>query len=145
MTPSITAEQVPALPFIHFDAEGHASLRGMRCGACNAVLLGAPRACASCGARGQLQPVQLSQRGRLHTFTVIHRSFPGVKTPFVAGVVELEGGGALKGTLLDVPADPAALRFDMPIDVVFRDTGQRDGQGRAFISYYFVPAQGAAQ
>jgi len=71
---------------------------------------------------------------------VIPRTFPGVKTPFVAATVELDGGGVLKGTLLEVEPDPAKLAFDMPVRLVFRDSGQKDKDGRPYLNYYFVPA-----
>lgn len=84
--------------------------------------------------------IRLAQRGRLHSFTIVHRSFPGVPTPFVAAIVALDGGGSLKGTLVDVEPSWDAVTFDMPVDVVFRDTGQRAADGRPFISYYFSPS-----
>ena len=70
---------------------------------------------------------------------------PGVKTPFVAAIVDLEGGGSLKGTMVDVEPDPAKLSRDMPIKVVFRDTDQKDPEGRPFLGYFFTPATGAAR
>ena len=40
----------------------------------------------------------------------------------------------------DYTPDPAAIRFGMPVRVVWRDTGQRHADGGAFVSYFFVPA-----
>ncbi len=89
-----------------------------------------------------METIQLAERGKLYTYTIVHRSFPGVKTPFVAVVVDLDGGGTLPGTLVDVTADISAISYDMPVEVVYRDSGQRDATGRPFISYYFIPAKG---
>lgn len=83
--------------------------------------------------------MELSTRGKLYSYTIVHRSFPGVATPFVAAVVDLEGGGTLKGTLQDVAPDPTALPFDMAVEVVFRSSGQRDSTGRPFMTYHFIP------
>ena len=98
-----------------------------------------------CGARSNIAAMRLGTRGKLYSYTVVHRSFPGVKTPFIAAIVELEGGGAIKGTLLDVLLEPAAIAFDLPVDVVFRDTGQVAPDGAPFLSYYFTPAGADAE
>lgn len=132
----------PAVPYLDLDAPDGPCLRGTRCTACGAVQPGVRNACGSCGAREGLQPLRLAERGTVHTFTIVHRSFPGVKTPFVAVVVDLDGGGTIKGTLLDVQPDPAAIPFGMPVKVIYRDTGQRHADGGAFVSYFFVPARG---
>jgi len=68
---------------------------------------------------------------------VVHRSRPGVVTPFVSAIVELDGGGVLKGTL-EAPVDE--VRFDMPIKVLFRKADQVDAKGRSYITYYFARA-----
>ena len=85
-------------------------------------------------------PVTLGDHGKLYTYTIVHRSLPGVKTPFIAAIVNLAGGGALRGVLLDVMPDPAAISYDLPVRVVFRETGQSAADGSPFISYFFVPA-----
>ena len=128
----------PAVPCIVPADEGGWQLRGSRCTACGVVLLGERSVCPACCARGAMQPLRLGGRGRVHTFTTVHRSFPGVPVPFVMAVVDLEDGPALRGTLADVAPD--AVRFDMPVEVVFRDSGQRDGAGNPWIVFCFTPA-----
>ena len=63
----------------------------------------------------------VSGRGRLHTFTVSYRAsrnapFPA---PFVIAVVELDEGPRIMTNLVEVEPDPATLRCDMPVEVVF--------------------------
>src|SRR5438128_2656457 len=120
---------VPALPLVKFDEQGEPWLLGGRCSDCGAVFPGERMACDSCGRRDTVAPIHLSQKGSLYNYTVVYRSFPGVETPFVSAIVDLEGGGSLKGTLLDVEPVPEKLPRDMPVDVVFRDTGQKDKEG----------------
>jgi hypothetical protein len=69
----------------------------------------------------------------------VYRSYPGAVTPFVSAIVQLKGGAIVKGTLVDVDPDPALIPLNMEVDVVYRDTGQRNSQGQRFISYYFAP------
>jgi uncharacterized OB-fold protein len=130
------------MPFLEINDDGRASLIGSRCEPCGAVVLGKKDVCPRCAMRGQMVPMRLGEHGKVHTYTIVSRSFPGVKTPFIPVVVDLDGGGSLAGVLLDVAPDPSAIAFDMPVDVVFRDTGQRAADGRPFISHYFVSAAG---
>lgn len=129
----------PAVPFLRFDSDGGAFLQGSLCTECGAVAPGDRRVCGACGSRRAMSPMKLGERGKLYSYTIVHRSFPGVKTPFIAVIVDLEGGGALKGTLLDVAPNPEAIAYDMPMRVIYRESGQTDAEGRSFLSYYFVP------
>lgn len=94
------------------------------------------QACDDCGARyfypRPLCPACLSRnvrwldasgRARLHTFVINHRpprGFP-VAPPFVLGIVELEEGPRMMSHIVGVTPDPAALRCDMPLEVVFEE------------------------
>ena len=42
----------------------------------------------------------------------MHRNFPGVEVPFISAIVDLDGGGTLKGNLMDIVPSPEALKFD---------------------------------
>jgi uncharacterized protein len=134
---------VAALPPLIVDAHGNASLEGFRCQKCSVVVVDKRIACPSCGDRGGLERVRLGAEGTLHTWTTVHRTYGNVQTPFFSVVVDLDGGGSLKGTLLDYDVTaqpPPGLR----VRVVFRETGQHDSEGRAFLCYFFVAAQGNA-
>ena len=63
-----------------------------------------------------------------------------VKVPFVSAVVDLEGGGTVKGNLVDIEPDPARITFDMPVEVVYRDAGRTDAEGNRYVAHFFVPA-----
>jgi uncharacterized OB-fold protein len=94
------------------------------------------QACDDCGARyfyprplcpgclsRAVRWVEASGRARLHTFVINHRPprhYP-VAGPFVIGMVELEEGPRMMSHIVEVAADPQALRCDMPLEVVFED------------------------
>ena len=65
-------------------------------------------ACRACASRTPPQLFRSAETGTLHTWSVVERSYPGVKVPFVSAIVDLDGGLALKGTVSGV--DHAALR-----------------------------------
>ena len=50
---------------------------------------------------------RLANEGTVRTFTIVHRAAPGVPTPYVSVVVDLDGGGVVKANLLNVEPDPA--------------------------------------
>ena len=133
----------PIFPFIK-EGDGRPYLAGSKCGRCGHVYVGERAACAKCTARDAMAPVQIAGTGRLYDFTIVHRSFPGVETPFVDAIVDLDDGAHLKGTLLGVTPEPDAIAFDMPVRVEFREAVPV-GANRPYLTYVFVPAdQGAA-
>ncbi len=92
------------------------------CVPCGAFFYFPRGACPRC-LSGDLEWRRVSGRGTLHTFTVVHRgqkNFP-LGTPYVLAVVELAEGPRMMTNLIDVAADPAAIRIGMPVEVVFRD------------------------
>ena len=116
-------------------------LEGHKCGACGAIFLGERSACSKCGARDQMKATRLASKGKLYSFSIVHRSFPGIDVPYISAIVDLDGGGTVKGNLINIEPDPANLSFDMPVDVVFGDAlGRKDKDGNSYISYFFQPA-----
>lgn len=109
----------PLASIIKIGADGAPFLEGFQCGSCREVLLEYRRGCPKCGAVASLVPKRLADHGKLHSYSIVHRSFPGVSTPFISAVVELDGGGFLKGNLLGVAPKPEAIRFDMPVRIEF--------------------------
>lgn len=130
----------PAASFIRIDADGQASLIGSRCTACEAVFVGAREHCGRCGGRSTLREIRLGDNGTLHSFTIVHRSYPGIRVPFISAIVDLEGGGTLKGNLLELPAEPQRLPFGLPVRVVFRDAGDANPEAAGHVAHFFVPA-----
>jgi uncharacterized protein len=136
-----TADARPVVDWLVLGENGP-YLQGHRCGGCGAIYLGARANCGRCFARESLAPVRLENRGTLHAYSIVHRDFPGVAVPYVSAIVDLDGGGTVKGNLIEVEPDPAKLRLGMPVEVVYRDAfGRRDPSGNAYVSYFFRPAQ----
>jgi uncharacterized protein len=140
MSETAASGPLPVIDFLKIPAGGEPYLEGHKCTACGAIFLGEREACSKCAARGRLEPVRLSNRGTLYAYSIVHRSFPGVAVPYISAIVDLDGGGTVKGNLVDIEPDPSKLRFDMPVEVVYRDAlGRKDKEGNAYISYFFRP------
>lgn len=130
---------LPIVPFLKIPSEGSPYLEGQRCRACGAVFLGERATCSKCGGRGTLEPTPLSGRGTLYVYSIVHRSFPGVEVPYVSCVVDLEGGGTVKGNLIGIDADPAKIAMGMPVETVFKVAPRKDAEGNEYLTYYFQP------
>ncbi len=134
------ARPLPAVDYLKIPEDGEPYLEGSKCGACGAVYLGSRQVCSRCAARDQMESIRLADTGTLYTYAIVHRSFPGVDVPFVSAVVDLDGGGTVKGNLMDIEPDPDKIQFGMPVQVVFRDAlGRKDKEGNSYLSYFFVP------
>ncbi len=132
------AESPPIVPFLKRDGS-ECYLSGSRCDACGHIFVGERDVCAKCSARGKMAAVRLAETGKLYDFTIVHRSFPGVDTPFVDAIVDLDDGAHLKGTLLEVDPDPEEIPFDLPVKVVYREAKPVNAD-EPYLTYFFVPA-----
>jgi len=135
----VNAQLTPAVQFLKYDDTGAPYLSGFRCKECGEIFMADRRACPKCFSVSALAAYRLSTRGKLYNYTIVQRSFQGIPVPFVSAIVDLEGGGTLMGNLVDVEPNTNAIKFDMPIDVVFRDAGRTDKAGNHYLAYFFVP------
>ncbi len=137
-----TAETLapPMVPFLKRDDQGNPYLAGTKCNSCGHTYVGERTVCANCYARDDMTSVRLAETGKVYVFTVIHRSFPGIKTPFVDVIVDLEDGAHIKGTLHGVEPDPEKIPYDLPVKVVYREVAPVNKPGEPHLTYAFEPA-----
>jgi uncharacterized OB-fold protein len=134
----LSNKPLPVVDYLKIPDDGEPYLEGHKCGSCGAIYLGARSVCSKCGARDQMKVIKLSNKGKLYSFSIVHRSFPGIEVPYISAVVDLDDGATLKGNLIGVEPDPAKIKFDMPVDVVFADAlGRKDREGNSYLSYFF--------
>ena len=95
----------------------------MRCDDCGTMYFYPRPICPQCFSR-KTGWIQSSGRGTLYAFSIVHRPpIPAFEdlAPYVAALVELEGGARMPTNLVDVDPDPATIRIGMPVEVVFED------------------------
>ena len=137
----MSEKSLPAVSYLKIPEDGDPYLEGHKCGNCGAVFLGERTVCSKCFARDKISTVKLQETGVLHSFSVVYRSFPGIDVPYVSAIVDLDGGGTVKGNLIDCEPDPDKINFDMPVEVIFDDAlGRKDKEGNSYLSYFFEPA-----
>jgi hypothetical protein len=105
-----------------WEAARRHELHLQRCRACGRHVFYPRAVCPHCFGN-DLEWQRVSGRGRLHTFTVVHRGARGfpLGPPYVLAIVELAEGPRLMTNLVDCEADPARLTIGMPVEVVFAD------------------------
>ena len=131
---------LPVVEYLKLPEDGDPYLEGHKCGDCNSIFLGEREVCSNCTARGKIKPVKLSNKGKLYSYSITFRSFPGIDVPYISAIVDLDGGGTVKGNLIDCEPDPEKIEFDMPVEVIFDDAlGRKDAEGNSYISYFFKP------
>ena len=130
---------LPVVPWLKIPENGDPHLEGQKCGGCGAIFLKPRDTCSSCGKVGALEPTRLSNRGELYVYSIVHRSFPGVEVPYISAIVDLEGGGTVKGNLVGVEPLPEKVKMGIPVEVVYRIAPRKDSEGNEYLAYYFEP------
>jgi uncharacterized OB-fold protein len=131
---------LPVVEWLKLPEGGEPYLEGQKCQSCGAVFLGERAVCSKCGTRGRLSAVKLANTGTLYVYSIVHRSFPGIEVPYVSAIVDLDGGGTVKGNLINIEPDPEKIKLGMPVEVVYKDAlGRKDREGNSYVSYFFQP------
>jgi uncharacterized OB-fold protein len=134
------SQPLPVVDFLRIPESGDPYLEGHKCGSCGSIFLGKRDNCSKCGTRGKMETTKLSNDGHLYVYTIVSRSFPGIQVPYVSAIVDLEGGGTVKGNLIGIDADPQKIKMGMPVRVVYKDAlGRKDRDGNSYLSYFFEP------
>jgi uncharacterized OB-fold protein len=92
-----------------------------RCTACGRTRLPPAPVCPACrSADADWQ--QVSGRGEVYTYTVVHRPIAaGQQLPFVIAVIALEGAGGVRMISNVVGASPDAIAIGTPVELVWED------------------------
>ncbi|GLW62690.1 hypothetical protein Arub01_09340 [Actinomadura rubrobrunea] len=88
-----------------------------RCSGCARFVHFPEPSCPFCGG-AELTYEPVSGRGRVHTFSVVHRAFlPGFAPPYVVAWIDLPEGARVFGDVVGCP--PEEVRIGMPVRVAF--------------------------
>jgi hypothetical protein len=128
----------PARPFWAAAARGELALP--RCDGCRRLVWYPDGTCRRCGG-GDFTWTAVSGRGRLFSWSVVHRAFIpefAGSVPYVSALVTPDEDAAVRIVTRIVDCEPAALRIDMPVHVVFR-TLSVPGRPREVVAPCFAP------
>ena len=80
----------------------------------------------------------LATTGKVRSFTIVHRTVPGVPAPYVSALVDLDGGGTVKANLSNIPPDPEHVKLGMSVRMTTFPAGT-DDDGTEAIAFAFEP------
>ncbi|HTD51242.1 MAG TPA: OB-fold domain-containing protein [Acidimicrobiia bacterium] len=82
---------------------------------------------------------KLANAGKLRSFTIVHRTVPGVPAPYVSALVDLDGGGSVKANLVNVVPDPEHVKLGMSVRMTTFVAGT-DDDGTEAVAFAFEPS-----
>lgn len=91
-----------------------------------------------------MKPVPLSNKGKVYVFSVVHQSFPGIKTPYLTAIVDLPDGVSVRSTLVEV--DPLEAQknpgkvFNLPVELV-TSVVSKDREGHDVVAFQYKPSK----
>lgn len=107
------------LPFWQAAAEHR--LVAQRCTACDRTRLPPAPICPACRS-AEVEELELSGRGEIYTYTVVHRPIAaGQPLPCVIAVIALDGSGGLRLMSNVVGAQPEEIAIGAPVELVWED------------------------
>ena len=127
--------EVPVVDYLVLGDDPH--LEANECASCGARYFDRRNACAACGAT-EFKKVTIATSGEVRSFTIVTMARPGIPVPFVAAVVDCDGT-AVRGNLINVPADPEHVSLGMAVKLATYELGA-DAEGTRAIAFGFEPA-----
>ncbi len=114
---------------------------GVQCGACNAKFLGARIACGKCGATDKFKEQKYGSDGELYVFAVVHQSAPGVETPFIGAIIDLDDGVSVRGNVYGLdPLKPDKSWFGKRVKM-YTEVIRQDKEGNDVLAAKFKVAE----
>jgi uncharacterized OB-fold protein len=130
-------EQIPIVDYLVLD-DGAPHLVAQTCTDCGAQYFDRRNACAKCGKRS-FEVRSLGGAGTVRSFTIVHRAAPGVPTPYVSAIVDLDGGGVVKANVVNVEPVPEKVSLGMPVRLTTFVAGT-DDDGTEAVAFGYEPA-----
>jgi uncharacterized OB-fold protein len=118
-----------------------AYIGGVRCKSCGAAFLSARMACGKCSAVDNFEELRFSDHGTLRAFTVVYQTARGIDVPFIAGIVDLPEGAAVRCNIEGVEPDgeKVAALLGKKLEM-YTEKVRTDQEGNDVIAFKFRPA-----
>jgi len=114
------------------------NLVGTYCENCNTYYYPPRNICPKCRRKSKIKEVQLSGRGRVVSWSVVHDAVESFKMlkPYIVALIELD-----EGVKITAPLDckPEEVEEGMRVKAVFRRFGEESEDGIIYYGTKFVP------
>jgi len=115
-----------------------AKLMGGKCKKCGAIHLPPRPLCDKCFSK-EFEWVEISRKGKLLTYTIIHVAPSQFQSmaPYVVGIIQLENGLKIPGMIRGIEHERVKIGMELTIDF---DASNVPSQWPQWPRYYFRPA-----
>ena len=131
---------LPAVDFLKIPESGEPYLEGHKCKCCGHLPRRAHHLLEVRHARHDRRRQLSNEDSSTSTRSCTARS-PEISRPYVSAIVDLEGGGTVKGNLIGVEPDPAKIQIGMPVEVGVQGRPRSQGPRRQLVPLVFLPAR----
>lgn len=128
------SEQVPLVEYLVLDPDPHLVAR--ECTSCGARYFDRRNACANCF-EDEFRLVELPTSGVVRSFTIVSQAAPGIPTPFVAAIIDLDGT-SVQANVINVEPDDEHVRLGMEVRLATYSLGL-DSNGVDAVGFGFEP------
>jgi len=118
-----------------------AYIGGVKCRSCGAAFLGARMACGKCFAVDDFEELRFSDHGTLRAFTIVYHTAPGIDVPFIAAIVDLPEGAAVRCNIggVEPEGEKVAALLGKKLEM-YTEKVRTDLEGNDVIAFKFRPA-----
>jgi hypothetical protein len=135
-------KQNPIVPYLRLPkAPGEkAYLAGVKCKSCGAAYVGTRMACGKCFAVDNFKEIRFSNRGTLRAFTIVFQTAPGIEVPFIAAIVDMPEGTAVRANIggVDPDGEKVAALLGKELEM-YTEKVRTDQEGNDVIVFKFRP------
>ena len=133
----MASTRIPIVEYLVLDDPQGPHLTANECSNCKARYFDRRNGCAKCGGT-EFGKKKLATTGTVRGYTIVKRAAPGVPTPYVSAVIDLDGGGAVKANLVEIEPTPEKVALGMPVRLVTYPVGT-DDEGTEAHAFGFAP------
>jgi uncharacterized protein len=131
-----TMTQVPLVDYLVLN-DGAPHLVANECTSCGARYFDRRNACAGCSGL-EFRPATIGAEGELRAFSIVAFAAPGIKVPFVAGVVDC-GGTSVRANIINCDPTPERVTLGMKVRLATYSLGI-DSTGTEAVAFGYEPA-----
>jgi len=110
-----------------------------KCETCGRVFFPPRVMCTECRRRGKLTEIELSGRGKIFSYSVVHvpPKEHELLAPYIIAIIQLEEGPRVLAQVVD--CEPDEVRIGMPVELAFRRITEESEGGLIHYGYKFRP------
>ena len=131
------SEQAPFTIEQFYKYINQGKLLGGKCKKCGAIHLPPRPLCDKCFSK-EFEWVEISRKGKLLTYTIIHVAPPQFEqmAPYAVGIIQLENGLRIPGMIRDIEHEEIEIGMELTVNF---DTSAVPSQWPQWPRYYFKP------